>query len=401
MIPRRILALLVVFLLLGPAACFSGGPAAPELDGRDPTSRAEPDAVLSRRPLEAPFPFVTDAAIITSRLFDAPAKTLLLRLAGPQTVLSSLSGWHDGITTVGNHYFSPPSWPVIHHLGLEKTEATVLSLLGLRQQSSVLLYTGADMDNHAFAVTSAEGLRVGVLATAGVAGNALRASVDSGAHVEPGTINLMILSNRQLTPAAMAGALITATEAKTAALEDLDIRSSHSGAPATGTGTDNVLIVAGEGPAATMTGGHTKLGELIAKAVHQAVREAIMKQNRLHTGRGVFQRLAERKIVPAALFAKSERLPDASSQRALAAALEKTLLEPRYAGFLAGALALSDSHERGLVRDTATFSTLCLIIAGELAGKRVPALEPVVADGDAPPVIREALNALATGLLSR
>lgn len=38
----------------------------------------------------------------------------------------------------------------------------------------------------------------GVLATAGVQGNAMRSSVDAGNYVEPGTINLIILTNRKL-----------------------------------------------------------------------------------------------------------------------------------------------------------------------------------------------------------
>lgn len=406
MTTRRARALAVFLLLLGLAACRHGGAMTAPLEeyGRGSAgaaSRAEAGTVLSRRQVEVPFSFVADAELVTSQLFGAPAKTLLLRFAEPQTVLSSLSGWHEGILAVGNHYFSPPSWPITHDLGMEKTEAQVLELLGLDRRSSALLYTGADMDNFAYAEKSADGLRVGVLATAGVKGNALRASVDSGAYVEPGTINLIILTSRKLTPSAMSGALIIATEAKTAALEDLDIRSSYSGTPATGTGTDNILVVAGDGPAATMTGGHTKLGELLGKAVHAAVSEAVAKQNQLHAGRDIFQRLEERKIIPAALFAESGRLRDAASRNRLAASLGKTLREPRYAGFMAGALALSDSFERGLVRDTGTFSTLCLAVAGELAGKRITKLEPVIMDEGVPAVIREALNALATGLLGR
>ena len=41
-----------------------------------------------------------------------------------------------------------------------------------------------------------------------------------------GTINVIILTNAKLTDAAMARAIITVTEAKTAALQDLKIKSS-------------------------------------------------------------------------------------------------------------------------------------------------------------------------------
>jgi adenosylcobinamide amidohydrolase len=181
------------------------------------------------------------------------------------------------LAAVGNHYASPPSWPTLHDLGLEKANKKTLALFGLKPQTSAFLYTGADMNNLVYAEKASDGFRVGVFATAGVKGNAMRAPVDSGDFVEPGTINLIILTNRQLFPPAMSRALITATEAKTAVLEDLDIRSSYTGTPATGTGTDSILVVAGKGPAVTMTGGHVKLGELMAKAVYEAVREAVAK----------------------------------------------------------------------------------------------------------------------------
>ena len=49
---------------------------------------------------------------------------------------------------------------------------------------------------------------------------------------------------------------------------------------ATGTGTDNVIIVSGTiGPKVTYTGGHSKIGELIGKAVYEGVIKALMKQN--------------------------------------------------------------------------------------------------------------------------
>jgi adenosylcobinamide amidohydrolase len=357
------------------------------------------DQILSSTRLDPPFDYVAGARIIASRFLDFPAKTLVIRFSKPQTVLSSLSGWREGIVTVGNHYTAPPAWPATHCLGLEGTEKRTMALLGLERQSSSFLYTGADMANLAYAERESDGFLVGVFATAGVKGNAQRASVDIGEYVEQGTINLIILTNRKLAPEAMARALVTATEAKTAALEDLDIRSSYSGKPATGTGTDNVLVAEGSGVPAAMTGGHVKLGELMAKAVYAAVREAIARQNGLFAQRDIGQRLAERKIHPALLLEKSGHI--GASRKAVARAVEALLDKPRYAGFLAGALALSDSRERGLARDTSAFSSLCLAIAGELAGKPVRGLAPAIVDESVPPVLREALNALATGVLQK
>ena len=64
---------------------------------------------------------------------------------------------------------------------------------------------------------------------------------------------------------------------------DLDVRSSA--APrryqATGTGTDNILVVQGTGIPIKLAGGHSKMGELIARAVYQGVLEAVSKQTLL------------------------------------------------------------------------------------------------------------------------
>lgn len=92
----------------------------------------------------------------------------------------------------------------------------------------------------------------------------------------------------------MTRAMITATEGKTAALLDLDIRSSYGQGRyrATGTGTDNILVVEGRGPAVLdNAGGHTRLGELIGKAVHRAVTEAVKKQNGITSDLNIFRRL--------------------------------------------------------------------------------------------------------------
>ena len=91
----------------------------------------------------------------------------------------------------------------------------------------------------------------------------------------------MVLTNIRLTDAALARALITVTEGKTAALQDLNVPSTYTKtAQATGTGTDSIIVVSGtQGPQASYTGGHSRIGELIGKASYQAVVDALGKQN--------------------------------------------------------------------------------------------------------------------------
>lgn len=88
------------------------------------------------------------------------------------------------------------------------------------------------------------------------------------------------------TDGAMARALITITEAKTAAFEDLRIPSSYTKTvQATGTGTDSIIVATGTAwPKVTYTGGHNRIGELIGKAVYEAVIEALGKQNGFKKG---------------------------------------------------------------------------------------------------------------------
>lgn len=190
--------------------------------------------------------------------------------------------------------------------------------------------------------------------TAGVRGNAMRMSKDSGRYYKPGTINIIVLTNRRLPPNAMARTIITATEAKSAALLDLDIRSSYTpwDFRATGTGTDNVLVVQGEGAVERFAGWHSKIGELIAKAVHAGVTEAIARQNGIKADRDLFQRLAERKL---SLEQIAEQYPVKTDKKVLASKLEDLLMIPYYAYFLESALAISDDYRQGLIKGAGLF----------------------------------------------
>ncbi|MEM2280832.1 MAG: adenosylcobinamide amidohydrolase [Candidatus Bathyarchaeia archaeon] len=160
--------------------------------------------------------------------------------------------------------------------------------LGLNPQEMAFISTAADMDNVAICARSYGEFAVTCLATGGT-GNAMRSGVDKAEWLEkngrfehaPGTINMLILSNMALSEGAMARAIITATEAKTAALQDLDVKSAFSpNLQATGTGTDNMIVVSGRdsAPMVYWTGGHTKMGELIAVTARLAVIEALEKQ---------------------------------------------------------------------------------------------------------------------------
>jgi hypothetical protein len=93
----------------------------------------------------------------------------------------------------------------------------------------------------------------------------------------------MLFINHGLTEGAMVRAVMTATEAKTAALQELAVGSRYSTGLATGTGTDQIGISARMNSGAMLTGAgnHCVLGELIGRTVHDAVLETLKLQNSL------------------------------------------------------------------------------------------------------------------------
>ncbi len=123
---------------------------------------------------------------------------------------------------------------------------------GLSPDAVALMGTAANMNYAARVVETHAELRVCAVVTAGVEGNAGCAGdgaswheEDAGwCHLYEGTINTMVFINWPLTPGAMARAVVTMTEGKSAALRDLAISSRYSQDLATGTGTDQYCIAA-------------------------------------------------------------------------------------------------------------------------------------------------------------
>jgi len=228
-----------------------------------------------------------EASILYHNYRNCSMKTLLVSFRGEKRrILSTLDGYRR-VKFVANVYV-PPALSGFSMRNYQTFRRGFLRSLKINSREISFLSTGADMDNLAVCEKSFQEFNVCCFATAGT-GNALRAGIDTANYVErnchfeylPCTINMIILSNVPLTAGAMARAIITATEAKSAALQDLDVRSAFSPEhQATGTGTDNIIIVSGRdnGNPIFWTGGHTKMGELIAVCARLAVLEALRRQ---------------------------------------------------------------------------------------------------------------------------
>lgn len=360
------------------------------------------EKITKARDIDLDLDYVQKSRIATSRIFDFKNKTLIIDFNKPMQVVSTLEGQRTDIRKVGNHFSPPPCWSLGHYKGLSWVRSHIYEVIKANPEQASFLFTGADMDNLSIQKQEYKDITVYALVTAGVKSNAVRMSKDTGNYYEPGTINIIVLPNMKLSPRAMTRAIITATEAKTAALTDMDIRSAYSPQryKATGTGTDNILVAEGTGSVLNNAGGHSKLGELIAKAVYSGVQEAVKKQNGLVADRSVFHRLEERKISLYELVSKMDCLGDISKKEMLSK-VNCLLLQPKYANFMEAAFSLSDDYQKGLMTDRSAFRSWCQKIATDIAGKPVQKVRDCIKADDRPVILDMALNAIFSGLMDK
>jgi adenosylcobinamide amidohydrolase len=234
-------------------------------------------------------------------------KIVYARLMTPHRVLStcrsSAGGLHDDLMYIFNHQSCEPAGghmnARIYRLAVDSPDEykrEVANRHNLPFSKCATLGTAANMNNATICHERFCDLEVVAVCTGGVEGNAGRAG-DLATYYEPqddravkehecdlrpGTINAMIFINRELTPGAMVTAVITATEAKSAALQELEVPSRYSEGIATGTGTDQIAVASKlGGKAISFAGKHSKVGELIGRTMHDAVLGALALQNGL------------------------------------------------------------------------------------------------------------------------
>lgn len=160
--------------------------------------------------------------------------------------------------------------------------------LDLDPKTTTGLMTTASMKNASFELVKDDNISLFAIITAGAGVNAVRAGDPPCYHeVYPdtftplgGTINILLVIEAKLPPEALARVSIIATEAKTAALQDLKTPSCFSDGIATGTGTDGLVIACHQEDSVffTDTGNHSKLGHLISTIIKKGVAKSIIKE---------------------------------------------------------------------------------------------------------------------------
>ncbi len=142
---------------------------------------------------------------------------------------------------------------------------------------SVGMMTALNLTNMVCERFETLGKSVFVVVTAGV-GNAMDVSTSYQYDIDfkPGTINTWVFINGNLSDEAYIEAIVTSTEAKVRALQDMKVRDRRTGNLATGTPTDSILIASNQkGELEPFAGPITPIGKLIGRGVYEVTKRAI------------------------------------------------------------------------------------------------------------------------------
>lgn len=248
------------------------------------------------------------------------------------------------------------------HMGIEEYSLYLRAMaerLGLDPERTSGLSTAVNMDNASIVTKSFQSTSVTAIVTAGVEGNGGRAgdpaSYNEVRGVEPvgGTIVTMLLVSGDMPKHAMARAIMTATEAKTCALQQLMAPSKYSTGIATGSGTDQIAIISDRDSSNRLTdaGKHSKLGELIGKSVIEATTAALNKHGGLNplSQRDVMVRLKRYRIDASDCWKASSRFPGDIGEEEFRSSLRVLSKRPELVAAVGSILHIADEISWGLI----------------------------------------------------
>jgi adenosylcobinamide amidohydrolase len=180
--------------------------------------------------------------------------------------------WHE----VSERELRPP---------IDAVELLASRLRGLGHSDAVGLLTSRSLESYVDVAERYRGIEARCIATVGL-GNALRAGDPPGPSGRIGTINLLCRVSVTLGPESLLEALALAAEARTLAVCEAGVPSTVSGLPASGTGTDCIVVAAPDGPAPSRYAGkHTVIGHLVGATVKDAITRGVEAWLRERGGR--------------------------------------------------------------------------------------------------------------------
>ena len=220
--------------------------------------------------------------------------SMIVRFRAPRQVLSTSplnGGYRQDLTELFHYDETREETPFCEMRAgtYEEHTALIAEELGLDRRTAAGLTTAAHMRNAACEAETVGGVTVTAIVTAGVDRNGVRAGDPApwdergSQRRQAGTVNLFLAVDARLKESALVRAVMTATEAKTAALQELLAPSLWSEGIATGTGTDGIAVIANPQSEIYLTdaGTHSKLGEAIGKAVKRGVKKSLFLQTGL------------------------------------------------------------------------------------------------------------------------
>jgi adenosylcobinamide amidohydrolase len=261
----------------------------------------------------------------------------------------------------------------------------------------VAMLTAAKISNLSISTRQTGDITITAIATAGWRHGESAGEIIENNHYTHGTINIIVILNANPTDSCLVSLFLTATEAKTAAMNDYDIRSRYSGDIATGTITDSLSVaVTGQGEKIELGGPASDVGQLVASVVRQVVKEAADKQEGSHKGRALTRRLSERQLSIDYLATEFSKIQIFGDQKTIISTLEQILVShPISATFLLAAAKLDDDFKKELIPnelgDIRSLSEMfgCLILRENII-EAVPLLSEV----NLPPFTKQAVNAI-------
>ncbi|MDY4921181.1 MAG: adenosylcobinamide amidohydrolase [Phascolarctobacterium sp.] len=253
-------------------------------------------------------------------------KSIVIYFKGQRKVLSTSlfnGGYHEDYTAVFNYDAKQGAGMPCEMLADTYPEhmRLISKRLALDPDHVSGMGTAASMENVAVESMSYKDLTVTAIVTGGIETNGGRVG-DPADYYKPqpkpqkyGTINIMLVLDCDVPAGTLTRALVTCTEAKTAALQELLEGSKYSNGIATGSGTDTTIVVANSESDLYLEGAgkHSKLGELIGKAVKKAVKRALDNQSGLNqrTQHDVFRRIKRFGITTRSMWEAYQKLTGA------------------------------------------------------------------------------------------
>lgn len=233
----------------------------------------------------------------TGDTISITSQAIIVEFAGRRNVVSSAAhngGTRSDLTHIYNYTYSNSPYvkkkivTKMESPNLQSHYARLTQEIGLPVESTAGMGTAAKLEDAGILGHSFESINLSTIVTAGVDHNATRAG-DPPSYDEftgenllsPGTINIMLFIDAHLPAGTATQAIITATEAKSAALQELQAGSLYSNGIATGSGTDTIMVITRPDASETLydAGHHSRLGSAIGQLVKRAVKQSLSFHN--------------------------------------------------------------------------------------------------------------------------